>query len=65
MANKKFVVELSAEERTRLDAASKQLVEETRTPLPVMPGQPARHDYEYKRAHAKHGSAMTARPTCS
>ena len=32
-----------------LDETSKQLVEETRTPLPVRPGQPARHDYEYKR----------------
>ncbi len=32
-----------------LDEASKQLVEETRTPIPVKPGQPARYDYEYKR----------------
>jgi hypothetical protein len=24
-------------------------VAETRTPLPVRPGQPARHDYEYQR----------------
>ena len=32
-----------------LDETSKQLVDETRTPLPVRPGQPARHDYEYKR----------------
>ena len=32
-----------------LDETSKQLVDETRTPLPVKPGQPARHDYEYKR----------------
>ena len=32
-----------------LDETSKQLVDETRTPLPVKPGKPARHDYEYKR----------------
>ena len=32
-----------------LDETSKQLVAETRTPLPVAPGQPARHDYEYER----------------
>ena len=32
-----------------LDETSKQLVEETRTPQPMQPGQPARHDYEYKR----------------
>lgn len=32
-----------------LDETSKQLIAETRTPLPVQPGQPARHDYEYER----------------
>lgn len=32
-----------------LDETSKQLVAETRQPLPVRPGQPARYDYEYKR----------------
>lgn len=32
-----------------LDETSKQLVAETRAPLPVQPGQPARHDYEYER----------------
>lgn len=32
-----------------LDETSKQLVAETRAPLPVQPGQPARHDYEYAR----------------
>ena len=32
-----------------LDETSKQLVAEIRTPLPVRPGQPARHDYEYQR----------------
>ena len=32
-----------------LDETSKQLVAETRTPEPMRPGQPARHDYEYKR----------------
>jgi hypothetical protein len=32
-----------------LDEASKQLVGETRTPLPPGPGQPERFDYEYVR----------------
>ena len=32
-----------------LDETSKQLVAETRTPLPMLPGQPARYDYEYER----------------
>lgn len=32
-----------------LDETSKQLVAETRRPLPMLPGLPARHDYEYKR----------------
>jgi DDE superfamily endonuclease len=32
-----------------LDETSKQLVAETRAPLSVRPGQPARFDYEYKR----------------
>lgn len=32
-----------------LDEASKQLFKEVRVPLPMKPGQPARHDYEYER----------------
>jgi hypothetical protein len=32
-----------------LDGISKQLVAETRTPLPMRPGQPARYGYEYER----------------
>jgi hypothetical protein len=32
-----------------LDETSKQLVAETRTPLPMTPGSPARYDYEYER----------------
>jgi hypothetical protein len=32
-----------------LDELNKQLVSETRLPLPVKPGQPARYDYEYRR----------------
>jgi hypothetical protein len=32
-----------------LDETSKQLIGETRTPVPVSPSQPARYDYEYKR----------------
>lgn len=36
-----------------LDEVTKQLVGETRVPLPPQPGQPARFDYEYER----HGTA--------
>jgi hypothetical protein len=32
-----------------LDETSKQLVSETRTPIPMKPGQPKRADYEYER----------------
>ena len=31
------------------DEATKQLIAETRTPLPVRPGDPLRYDYEYER----------------
>lgn len=39
-----------------LDEAIKQLIKETRVPVPAKPGQPARHDYEYER---------NGTPTCS
>jgi len=32
-----------------LDETSKQLIVETRVPIPAKPGQPARYDYEYQR----------------
>lgn len=32
-----------------LDETSKQLIAETRVPIAAKPGQPARHDYEYRR----------------
>ena len=32
-----------------LDETSKQLIVETRAPIPAKPGQSARHDYEYER----------------
>jgi len=32
-----------------LDESSKQLVAETRLPIPAKPGRPTRHDYEYER----------------
>ncbi len=32
-----------------LDETSKQLTAETRAPIAMAPGRPARHDYEYKR----------------
>lgn len=32
-----------------MDEISKQLVSETRQPLPMQPGQPQRYDYEYRR----------------
>ena len=33
-----------------MDETSKQLVAETRRPLPPLPGEPERYDYEYERA---------------
>ena len=32
-----------------LDETSVQLIGETRTPVPMAPGQPARYDFEYER----------------
>lgn len=32
-----------------MDESPKQLIAETKTPIAASPGQPARHDYEYKR----------------
>jgi hypothetical protein len=32
-----------------LDESSKQLLAETRVPIPMKPGRPARCDYEYER----------------
>ena len=32
-----------------LDETSKQLITETRVPIPAKPGHPTRHDYEYER----------------
>jgi hypothetical protein len=32
-----------------MDESPKQLIAETRTPIPASPGQPAKHDYEYRR----------------
>jgi len=32
-----------------LDETTKQLIKETRAPIPARPGQPAQHDYEYER----------------
>ena len=32
-----------------MDESPRQLIEEVKTPVPARPGQPARHDYEYKR----------------
>jgi len=40
----------SAEPVICLDEKSKQLLEQTRQSLPASPGQPAREDYEYRRA---------------
>src|SRR5512135_316152 len=37
-----------------LDEVSKQLVAETRTPLPAEPGQPEQVDYDYERCGTAH-----------
>lgn len=33
-----------------MDESPRQLIAETRTPIPASPGQPIRYDYEYRRA---------------
>jgi hypothetical protein len=35
--------------KVNFDESNKQLIKETRTPLPAQPGQLARYDYEYER----------------
>ncbi len=35
--------------KVNFDETSKQLIGETRQPLPARPGEPARFDYEYER----------------
>jgi DDE superfamily endonuclease len=35
--------------KVNFDESNKQLIQETRTPLPAEPGQPERYDYEYAR----------------
>jgi DDE superfamily endonuclease len=35
--------------KVNFDETSKQLIQETRVPVPARPGQPARYDYEYER----------------
>jgi hypothetical protein len=35
--------------KVNFDATNKQLIKETRLPLPAQPGQPQRDDYEYER----------------
>ena len=32
-----------------MDESPKQLIAETKVPIPASPGQPAKHDYEYER----------------
>ncbi len=32
-----------------MDESPKQLIAETRVPIPISPGQPAKYDYEYRR----------------
>ena len=36
-----------------VDEKSKQLIEETRRPIPLKPGRAAKYDYEYKRNGTK------------
>jgi hypothetical protein len=43
-----------------LDETSKQLVGETRVPIPAKPGHPARHDYEYEYEYERNGTARCA-----
>jgi hypothetical protein len=32
-----------------MDESPRQLIAETKAPIPALPGQPVKHDYEYKR----------------
>jgi hypothetical protein len=43
-----------------LDETSRQLLAETRTPLPMLPGHPARHDAEYVRGGVVNCFLVTA-----
>ena len=38
-----------ARPKVNFDETNKQLIQETRQPLPAQPGQPQRYDYEYAR----------------
>jgi hypothetical protein len=40
-----------------VDETSKQLIVETRVPIPAKPGQPARSDYAYERNGSKRGKS--------
>ena len=44
------------------DETSKQLIIETRAPLPAAPGRKARHDYEYERNFSLNCRANAADP---
>jgi len=46
------------------DESPKQLISETRTPLPLEPGQPLRYDYEYER-HGTCNLFMFCQPLCA
>ena len=35
--------------KVNMDETSKQLIQETRAPVPAQPGQPQRYDFEYER----------------
>ena len=43
-----------------LDETSKQMIVETRAPIPAAPGRKARHDYEYERNGVAHLFMMFA-----
>jgi hypothetical protein len=47
--------------KVNFDETSKQLIGETREPLPAAPGQPARYDYEYVR-HGTRNLFMFSEP---
>src|SRR5258708_25249933 len=55
----------AAEPMVCLDEKSKQLLEQTRRPIPAVPGQVAKEDYEYKRAGTRNlfvAAEPTSRP---
>jgi hypothetical protein len=49
--------------KVNFDESNKQLIKETRTPLPAEPGQLARYDFEYERNGAPEPLSVCRAPS--